>query len=52
MRVYYPMYFYEHQLGEVLILDEATNNTIKDKKITGWIVTTEEKLVKFNLGNK
>jgi hypothetical protein len=29
------MYFYQHQLGEVLILDETTNITIKDKKIVG-----------------
>jgi hypothetical protein len=52
MRVDYLMYFYEHQPREVLILDEATNNTIKDKNITSWIMTTEEQLVKFNLGSK
>jgi len=38
----YPMYFYEHQLGEALILDETTDVIIKDKKIVGWIVTTKE----------
>jgi hypothetical protein len=32
-KVDYPMYFYEHQRGEVLILDEATNIIVKDKKI-------------------
>jgi hypothetical protein len=28
----YPIYFYEHQPGEALKLDEAVNITIKDKK--------------------
>jgi hypothetical protein len=45
------MYFYEHQLGKTLILDEATNISVKDKNIVGWIVTIEE-LVKLNLGSK
>jgi hypothetical protein len=48
----YLIYFNEHQPGEALILDEATNIAIKDKKIVGWIVTVEEQLVKLNLGNK
>ncbi len=48
----YPIYFYQHQLGEVLILDEATDVTIKDKKITRWIVIFEEQLKKLNLGSE
>jgi hypothetical protein len=27
-----PMYFYEHELKEALILDETTNIIVKDKK--------------------
>jgi ABC-type antimicrobial peptide transport system ATPase subunit len=46
------VYFYEHQPGEALILDEATDIIIKDKKITSWTMTVEEQLVKLNLGNK
>ncbi len=46
------MYFYEHQLGKALILDEAIDITIKDKKIASWIVTTKEQLVKLNLESK
>jgi hypothetical protein len=38
----YLVYLYQHQLGKVLILDEAINVTIKDKKITRWIVTVKE----------
>jgi hypothetical protein len=38
----YPIYFYKHQPREVLILDEITNVTVKDKKIIGWIVIVEE----------
>ncbi len=30
----YLVYFYKHQLLEVLILDEITDVTIKDEKIT------------------
>jgi hypothetical protein len=45
------MYFYEHQLGKALILDEATNISVKDKNIDGWTMTTEE-LVKLNLEAK
>jgi len=41
-KIEYPVYFYQHQLGEVLILDEATNVTVKDKMIIGWIVIAEE----------
>jgi hypothetical protein len=50
--VNYLMYSYEHQLGEALILDEAIDIIVKDKKTTSWIVIAEEQLVKFNLGNK
>jgi hypothetical protein len=32
-KVDYPIYFYEHQLGEALILDEAANIIAKDLKI-------------------
>ncbi len=46
------MYFFEHQLGEALILDEVVNITIKDKKIVGWIVITKEHLKTFNLGSE
>ncbi len=31
----YQIYFYQHQLREVLTLDEATNVIIKDKMIVG-----------------
>ncbi len=48
----YLVYFYQHQLREVLILDEIANVTVKDKKITRWIVTTEEQLNKLNLGSE
>ncbi len=45
----YPIYFYKHQLGEVLILDEAVDVIIKDKKIIGWTVIVEEQLKILNL---
>ncbi len=45
-RVDYLVYFYEHQLGKALILDEASHITIKDKKIVSWIVIAK-KLVKL-----
>ncbi len=51
-KIKYLIYFYQHQLGEVLILDEATDVTIKDKKIIRWIVIAEEQLKKLNLGNE
>jgi len=38
----YLIYLYKHQLGKVLILDEVVDVTVKDKKITGWIVKVEE----------
>jgi hypothetical protein len=38
----HPIYFYKHQLGEVLILDETIDVTIKDKKIVRWIVVAKE----------
>jgi hypothetical protein len=46
------VYFYEHQLGKDLILDEVVDITIKDKKIASWIVIAEKQLVKLNLGSK
>ncbi len=48
----YPIYFYKHQPEKVLILYKATYVIVKDKKITGWTITTEEKLMKLNLGNE
>ncbi len=51
-KVDYLVYFYEHQLGKPLILDEAFDITSKDKRISGWIVTIEGQLTKLNLGNK
>jgi hypothetical protein len=51
-KVDYPVYFYEHQPREALILDEAINITIKDKSIVGWITIAEKQLVILNLGNK
>jgi len=48
----YPVYLYEHELGEALILDEDADITIKDKKIVGWIMMVEEQLVKLNLGSE
>ncbi len=38
----YPVYFYEHQPGKVLILDEVVDIIVKNKKITSWTVTVEE----------
>jgi hypothetical protein len=46
----YLVYFYKHQPKEVLILDETTNVTVKDKKIAGHTITIEEWLMKLNLG--
>jgi hypothetical protein len=37
-KVDYLVYFYEHQLGEALIMDKAIDITVKNKKIIGWIV--------------
>jgi hypothetical protein len=37
----YLVYFYKHQPKEVLILNEAVDVTIKDKKIIGWKVTID-----------
>jgi hypothetical protein len=34
-KVDYLVYFYEHQLGEVLILDEVFDIIAKDKRIVG-----------------
>jgi hypothetical protein len=41
---------YEHQPREDLILDEATDIIIKDKKIVSWIVTTKNQLKKTQFG--
>ncbi len=46
-KVDYPVYLYEHELGEALILDEATDIIVKDKKIVGWTMTTKEQFVKL-----
>ncbi len=35
-------FFYKHQLGKKIILDEATDVIVKNKKITRWTVTTKE----------
>ncbi len=43
------VYFYKHQLGFFLILDEVVDVIVKDKKIARWTVTTEEQLMKLNL---
>jgi len=43
----YLICFYKHQPREVLILDETTDVTIKDKKIVGWTVAIKEQLMKF-----
>ncbi len=51
-KIDYLVYFYEHQLGKALILDNASHITIKDKKITSWIVIANKQLVKPNLGRK
>jgi hypothetical protein len=36
--------FYQHQVGEILILDEIVDVTTKDKKIVEWTVIVEEQL--------
>jgi hypothetical protein len=38
----YPIYFYKHQLGEVFILDEVVDVTIKDNNIARWVVIVKE----------
>lgn len=48
----YLVTFYEHQLGEVLILDEAVDILVKDKKITSQTITTKKQLAKLNLGSE
>jgi hypothetical protein len=32
-RIDYRVYLYEHQLGKAIILDEASNTIVKNKKI-------------------
>jgi hypothetical protein len=48
----YPIYFYEHQQGEALILDKGIHITIKDIKNTSWTITANEQLAKLNLSNE
>ncbi len=48
----YLVYFYKHQLREILIWDEDVDVKIKDKKITRWIIIAEEQLMKLSLGNE
>jgi hypothetical protein len=48
----YVVDFYQHQHGEVLILDEVVDVTVKHKKITRWIVIAKEQLNKLNLGSE
>ncbi len=50
-KVDYLVYFYEHQLGEALILDEVFDIIAKDKNIVGWIVTIGGQLIKLKLGS-
>jgi hypothetical protein len=47
----YRKHFYQHELGEALILNKLINITIQNKLIVGWIVIKEEQLIKLNLGN-
>ncbi len=46
----YPFWYYQHEPKETLILDEFTNITIKNEKITGWTFNTNEQLSKLNVG--
>jgi hypothetical protein len=48
----YLVYFYQHQPGEVLILDEIVDVIVKDKNITRWIIINKKQLKKLNLGNE
>jgi hypothetical protein len=46
----YPFWYYQHELGETLILDEFANIMIINKQITGWTFIIDEQLNKLNLG--
>jgi hypothetical protein len=48
----YLLYHAFTQPIEVLILHEVVYITIKNKKITSWIITIEEQLAKLNLGSE
>jgi hypothetical protein len=43
------MYFFEHQSGIFLILDGATNITIKTKNIDGWTITINKEINEVKL---
>lgn len=38
----YPEHFYQHELGEALILDELVDIAIKNKPIVRWTLTSKE----------
>jgi hypothetical protein len=40
-KVDYLVLFYEHQPGEILILDEVVDINVKDNKIVGWTIMTK-----------
>lgn len=46
----YQEHFYQHELGEALILDETTNIIIENKPTAEWTLTDENQLTKLNLG--
>ncbi len=46
----YLVFFYQHQLGEVLILGEVADVIVRDKKFTRWTIIIE--LKKLNLGSE
>jgi len=48
----YPIFCYEHQQGEALIIDKGIYITIKDKNNTSWIITANEQLAKLNLSSE
>jgi hypothetical protein len=45
----HPLHFYKHE--PIITLDKSIVIMIKDQKIVGWIVTTQE-LLKLNLRNQ
>ncbi len=46
----YPFWYYQHEHGKTLIIDESTDIMIKNKQITRWTFTIDEQLNKLNLG--
>jgi hypothetical protein len=46
----YQEQFYQHELGEALILDESADIIIENKPIARWTLTNEEQFTKLNLG--